>query len=95
MAADLQDDLSGYNDDLWMESMGGIGSVNREEAALLTHQSSAPISKGKKQLYGSSEYEYEDEYYELYSESDDLAPKRPQAGPSKSIISIPSQSFFS
>ena len=67
LAADLQDDLSSYNDNLWTESMGGIESVNREEAglveALLTYQSSAPIPKGKKWLHGSSEDEYEDEYY--------------------------------
>ena len=42
-----------------------------------------------KQLYGSSEDEVDSKYYEQYSESDSLAPKRPQAGPSKSIISIP------
>ena len=99
LAADLQDDLSSYNDELWTESMGGIESVDREEAglveALLTYQSSAPIPKGKKQLHGSSEDEYEDEYYGQYSGSDDLAPKRPQAGPSKSIISIPGQSLLS
>ena len=94
LAADLRDDLSSYNDDMWTESMQGIDSVNTREAvsveALLTHQSSAPLPKGKKkQLYDGSEDEVDSEYYEQYSESDDLAPKRPQAGPSKSIISIP------
>ena len=51
LAADLRDDLSSYNDDMWTESMQGIKSINTGEAvlveALLTHQSSALFPKGR------------------------------------------------
>ena len=62
--------------------------------ALLTHTSSTPIPTGKKKRqYGGSDDEDEDEYYEMYSGSDDLTPRMPQEGPSRMNVSIPGQSL--
>ena len=52
LAADLREDLSSHNGNMWTGITGNFGYIDRDESvlveALLTSQSSAPIPKGKK-----------------------------------------------
>ena len=100
LAANLKDDLSSYNEEMWTEDIEDDESIDGGEAklveALLTGQGFTHISKGKKRrLYDDSEGEEEEEYYEEFSGSDESTPKKPQEGPSgSSIISIPGKSLL-
>ena len=97
LAANLEEDLDTYNEGIWTENISANDSVDEDGEsmveAILTHQGSTPIPKGKKKRqYGDSDEEDGTEYYEQYSGSDGFTPRRPQQGPSRTNVSIPGQS---
>ena len=57
LAADLREDLSSHNGNIWTGDTGNFEYIDREESvlveALFTSQVSAPIPKGKKNLSDS------------------------------------------
>lgn len=99
LAANLEEDLGTYNEGIWTEDISANDSVDDDGEsmveALLTHQGSTPIPKGKKKRrHGDSDEEDGAEYSEQYSGSDDFTPRRPQQGTSQTNVSIPGQSLL-